>query len=372
MKLGEVLKKKLALTLFLAAVLFSGAIALALGGTLKDPLISLEYLSNTFRTSILAKVDKQINDAYTQSYENAEKKLIAEVDLYRTIHNGDSDSWSFSSQISLQKRSLGDTVHLTSGSSLLFIEGAATANAQNGELIDVTQGTSAASLSLSSGNRYLVGEGATVTITVKSDAAIFGTKGYFQSTVSGEAAMPFTDISQNAWYYDSARFAYQKKLLNGVSADHFSPGDTVTRAMLATILYRLAGEPGLSGTEDTFSDINSGLWYETGVRWASVTGIVNGMGNGTYKPNANVSREQLALMLYRYATEYKKQNTNQTGDLSHFADHLAISPWAEQGLSWAVGAGIMNGDTNGKLDPSGSASRAEAAAMLQRFSNMLS
>jgi hypothetical protein len=371
LKLGEVLKKKLVLTLMLGAVLFSGAVALAIGGSLKDPLISLEYLTGTYQSSLQAKLDKQINDAYAQSYEEAEKKLLSAVDQYRGQSGGDSDAWSYAAQFSLQKRSLGDTVLLSSGSSLLFWEGAATARVQNGELIDVTNGTSASTLELNAGTRYLVGEDATLTITIESDAATLATKGCFQSTISGKAAMPFTDLSQSAWYYASAQFVYQKKLLNGVSADHFAPGDSVTRAMLATVLYRLAGEPSSNGAGDTFNDVIPGMWYEAGIHWASANGIVNGMGSGVFQPNINVTREQFAIMLFRYATEYRKLNAEQVGDLNRFTDHLTISSWAEKGMSWAVGAGIMNGDTDGNLNPGGPASRAEAATMLQRFSNLL-
>jgi hypothetical protein len=371
LKLGEVVKKKLVLTLVLAAVLFSGAVALALGGSSNDPLISLEYLTNTFRPSILTQVDKQIDGVYAQSYAAAEKKLTTEVDLYRSQLAGGSGSWSYAPNFALQKRSFGDSVVLRSGSSLLFLEGVASASAQNGEFIDVTNGASAPNLTMASGNRYLVGEGATVTITVQSDAAILATEGYSQFSVSGQAAMPFTDLSRSAWYYASVQYAYQKKLLNGVSSDHFAPGDLVTRAMISTILYRLAGEPGTSGAVGLFKDVTPGMWYEAGITWGSATGIVTGMGNGIFEPNTYVSREQLAAMLYRYATKYGGINTSKLGDLNHFTDCKAISTWANQGLAWAVGSGIMNGDTNGKLNPGGSASRAETATMLQRFSNLL-
>lgn len=371
LKLGEVVKKKLALTLILAAVLFSGAVALALGGSLNDPLISLEYLINTYRPSVMTQVNKKIDDAYSQSYEGAEKKLSVEVEQYRGRLGGASESGSNNPNFSIQKRSLGDTVTLRSGSGLLFLEGKAAVNVQNGELIDITNGISASNLTLNSGNRYLVGEGATVTIRVQSDAAMLATQGYSQFTSSGQSAMPFTDLIGSDWYYPAVQFTYEKKLLNGVSADHFAPGAPVTRAMLATILYRLAGEPSTDGSGGTFSDVDKSMWYEAGIKWGSATGIVNGMGNGIFEPNTNVTREQFAVMLYRYATEYKKLNGDKTGDLNRFKDHAAISVWSEKGLSWAVGAGILNGDTSGKLNPGGSASRAEAAAMLQRFSKLI-
>jgi len=365
-------KKKL--TVFLLMVLVLGGVAaVALGGSSQDPLLSQEYLSNQFKPTLSAQVQDQVNGALKKGYDEKAAKLDAEAALYRSQLAGSSgtDAWSYLPSFTVQKRSLGDAVQLRAGSGLLFLEGAANASAVSGELIDVTDGTASSSLQLKAGHRYLVGEGATVTITVQSDACKLAVVGDTQHSNSGQAALPFTDLTQSDWFYKAAQFTYEKKLFNGVSEDHFAPQGSVTRAMLATILYRVAGEPLTLGSGGGFTDVLPGQWYEQGIRWSAQAGIVNGMGDGSFAPGSNVTREQLAVMLYRYAGEYAKIGTDDVGDLERFGDRAGISAWAEEGLTWAVGAEILNGDTSGNLKPKGFATRAEAATMIQRFYQLL-
>ena len=364
------MKKKLLPTILIVTMLLSG-VALAVGGTLQDPLASLNYVKETFQPSLMTQVDQQLTATFGATYDAAVKKLDAETAALRAQSNaGTSGSdWKMSERFVPQKYARQDTLTLPIGSGLLLTEGSASALAAGGELIDVTTGTSAASMTLTAKHRYLVGEGASVKITVDSEAARIGITGAYQTTASGAAALPFTDLARSDWYYTAVKFAYEKKLFNGVSEDHFAPGERVTRAMLATVLFRMAGASAQSATGNTFSDVIPGEWYEAGIRWSSGQGIVNGIGDGLFAPQMNVTREQLAVMLYRYAEEYLKANTQVRGDLMGFEDQAGISDWAREGLSWAVGAGIMNGDTGGMLNPGGSASRAEAVTMMQRFAN---
>lgn len=367
------MKRKLVITLVLLTVILGGAIALSLAGSSQDPLISLDYLQNRYKASVVSEADKKVNEAYAGSYDAAVRRLDAEAARFRTQLGGavSTPEGTYLDRFTPKKYSFGDKITLQSGSGLLCIEGTTEANAQTGELIDVTLGTAATSISLQLGSRYLVGEGATVTVTIQSEAAILAPMGSVTQAASGQTAMSFTDLSRNAWYYPAVQFVYQKKLFNGLSEDHFAPMGSVTRAMLSTVLYRLAGAPSVQGTGTQFTDVAVGTWYDTGVRWSAEKGIVKGMGEGSFAPNANVSREQFAAMLYRYAREYAKLSTNEVGNLESFTDSDAISDWAEDGLTWAVGAGILNGDTSGALNPGASASRVEAAAMLQRFAKLL-
>lgn len=366
------MKKKLLPAILVITVLLSGA-ALAVGGSLQDPLTSLNYLTGTFRTSLMTQVDKQVTDTYGAAYDAAARKLDEETAVLRTQSAASSSgsAWKMSGGFVPWKFARQDTVTLITGSGLLITEGAASALASGGEIIDVTAGTSSTSMELIVGHRYLVGEGASVKVTVASEAARLGVTGAYQTAVGGAAALPFTDLARSDWYYEAVKFAYDQKLFNGVSEDHFAPGERVTRAMLSTVLFRLAGAPAQSGTGSIFSDVIPGEWYEAGIRWSSNQGIVNGIGEGRFAPQVNVTREQLAVMLYRYAGEYLKADTQWRGDLAGFGDQAKISDWAREGLSWAVGTGIMNGDTNSKLNPGGSASRAEAATMIQRFANWI-
>ena len=179
-----------------------------------------------------------------------------------------------------------------------------------------------------------------------------------------DKAMSFTDVKSNDWYYSSVRYAYDNGLFSGVSHDSFGPGDSMDRSMLATVLYSLDGKPaaGKSG----FADVADGAWYADAVAWAAEHGIVSGVGGGAFTPGGTITREQLAVMLYRYA-QYKGYDVSKTADLSGYADQDKLSDWAAQAVQWACGSGLMNGRSAAQLAPEGTLTRAEAATMLKAF-----
>ena len=183
------------------------------------------------------------------------------------------------------------------------------------------------------------------------------------------SSLPFSDVSRGQWFYDYVAWAYNTGLMEGVSAGRFAPNSTTTRAMVVTIIYRLAGSPGVSGTSD-FTDVPAGAWYSDAVTWAAKRGIVEGMTATTFDPNDAVTREELAAMLYRYAKHkgYDTSAAENTNILS-YNDALSISEYAFEALQWACGEGIINGTGGGSLEPGGSATRAQLAAMLYRFCN---
>lgn len=179
-----------------------------------------------------------------------------------------------------------------------------------------------------------------------------------------DKAMSFTDVKSNDWYYSSVRYAYDNGLFSGVSHDSFGPGDSMDRSMLATVLYSLDGKPaaGKSG----FADVADGAWYADAVAWAAEHGIVSGVGGGAFTPGGTITREQLAVMLYRYA-QYKGYDVSKTADLSGYADQDKLSDWAAQAVQWACGSGLMAGRSAAQLAPDGTLTRAEAATMLKAF-----
>ena len=181
------------------------------------------------------------------------------------------------------------------------------------------------------------------------------------------SSLPFSDVSRGQWFYDYVAWAYNTGLMEGVSAGRFAPNSTTTRAMVVTIIYRLAGSPGVSGTSD-FTDVPADAWYSDAVTWAAKRGIVEGMTATTFDPNDAVTREELAAMLYRYAKHkgYDTSAAENTNILS-YNDALSISEYAFEALQWACGEGIINGTGGGSLEPGGSATRAQLAAMLYRF-----
>ena len=176
--------------------------------------------------------------------------------------------------------------------------------------------------------------------------------------------LPFTDVRESDWFYEDVVFAYENGLFAGTSDTTFSPNASMTRAMLVTVLYRLEGQPAVNGRSG-FSDVQYNGYYEDAVTWAADNGIVNGTSTTTFSPNANVTREQMAAILYRYA-QYKKYNTAASSSLNGFTDQASVSGYATASLEWAVAEKLVNGSA-GKLMPTGNATRAQVAAILHRF-----
>lgn len=181
------------------------------------------------------------------------------------------------------------------------------------------------------------------------------------------AGLPFIDVAEGAWYYDAVVYAYENGLMDGTSATIFAPGLTTDRAMLATLLYRLEGRPAVTGGV-SFDDVAEGTWYTDAVIWAAAEDIVNGVGDGSsFAPATTITREQMAVMLYRYA-QYKGYDVTQGGMAAReYADYDQVSGWAEYAVQWAVNAGLISGTSATTLSPQGSATRAEIAAILMRF-----
>lgn len=179
-----------------------------------------------------------------------------------------------------------------------------------------------------------------------------------------EVKLPFTDVSTSDWFYDDVAFVYENGLFSGTDSRSFSPNASMTRAMLVTVLYRLEGEPTVTG-RSSFTDVRSGAYYEKAVIWAAANGIVTGTDSTSFSPGAKVTREQLAAILYRYA-QYRKLDTDASAKLNSFTDADSVSAYASEALGWAVSESLING-ASGKLMPKGDATRAQVAAILHRL-----
>ena len=174
--------------------------------------------------------------------------------------------------------------------------------------------------------------------------------------------LPFSDVSDSDWFYDPVVWIYNEGLMTGTSATTFEPNTSTTRAMIVAMLARL--ENVTSADSAGFTDVSGSDWYATAVNWAASEGIVGGFGDGTFQPNAPITREQMASILYRYA-EYKGVDVSARAELSGYAD--APSPWAADVMQWAVAEGLLAGVTDDQLQPQGQATRAQVAAIMQRF-----
>lgn len=173
----------------------------------------------------------------------------------------------------------------------------------------------------------------------------------------------YTDVDAGAWYADAVSYVTDNGLMGGTSSTAFSPEDAMTRAMLATVLYRAADTPAVTGTDD-FTDTADGTWYADAVLWASQQGLVTGYGDGTFGTDDPVSREQIAAILWRYA------GSPQAQDAQAFSDESTISAYAADAVDWARANGIVNGKENNTFDPQGNATRAEVATILRNYLTM--
>ena len=177
--------------------------------------------------------------------------------------------------------------------------------------------------------------------------------------------LPFTDVTVENWFYGAVQYVYGRGLMNGTSDTIFSPDGTMNRAMLVTILYRLEGEPAVTAA-NAFRDVPADTWYTDAVIWADAHGIVEGVGSQQFAPVDNITREQMAVMLYRYA-QYKGYDLKAGADLSQYTDAADISNWALEAIAWANAEGLITGRTAATIVPCGTATRAEAATILMRF-----
>ena len=208
--------------------------------------------------------------------------------------------------------------------------------------------------------------GYTQTKTVSPTGGSGTTDSGKKPTTGTDDRLPFDDVRRGDWFYDDVRYVYETGLMNGTANRIFAPSISTTRAMIVTILWRLEGSPVVNFAM-RFRDVVENAWYSEAVRWAAANGIVTGYSENAFGPNDNITREQLAAILHRYA-KYKGLDVSAGEDTNilSFDDAQTISGYAVPSMQWACGAGLMQG-SNRKLLPTAQATRAQVAAMLHRF-----
>lgn len=343
-------KRNLILTL--AAVL-AGSVFIFAGSD--NSVVSLSYLTGTYweqlKTSLQSKTAK-LDETYTAAEDALAEKLGQD--------NG-TPGWNVTSSPEVVYPLAGETVSLSAGSGCVWLSGTGAASAA---LIDVTAGSElAAGQSLEIGHRYLADQ---ETVITAISAASCSAEGVWKSTATGKAPveLPFKDVSASDWYYSAVAYVVERGLFNGVSATTFEPKSAMNRAMLVTVLHRVAGTPAATGANG-FTDVKDSDWFSPGVLWASQIGVVNGISQTQFNPLGSVTREQIAVILYRY-TAYLGYDVSDRASLAGFVDQNTVSSYALEGISWAVAEGLIQG-SEGKLNPTSGASRAEVATMMQRY-----
>ena len=201
-------------------------------------------------------------------------------------------------------------------------------------------------------------------LVTKADALAAAEKMYVYLTTE----IPFTDLEKDGWYLDYVRYAFVNDIMNGMTATTFEPNGTLTRAMYITMLYRLNGEPEVKAAS-AYGDVKGDEWYAKAVAWGTENGIVEGYA-GKFAPQDSITREQMAAMMYRYA-KLNGGDVSASASFDAFKDGSSVSDWAKEEMGWAVASGLMQGHDNGTLEPKCNATRAQAAAVLQRFAEMM-
>ncbi len=341
--------------LTLLAVLLCAASALGSGG---NTVVTLSYLSGTYAGQ-LSRTFTQALSALDGVYEAALSRLDgrdgqgAELSGYSSSDTFDTVLYPLA----------GETVTLGALSGLMWYSGAGFAA---GPLLDVTDGAELPAFgALKAGHRYLCEQ---ETVVTASSAASCAVQGLWRTTATGAPPL-FSDVALGEWYYESVRYVVERSLFNGTGEGRFSPMTTMDRSMLVTVLYRLAGQPEVTGA-NPFTDVGPGLWYTDAVVWAAQAGIVTGTPASAFHPDSPVTREQIAVMFHRFAA-YLGRDTSRRADLSGYSDYAGVSGYAVQSLQWAVGEGLFQG-SGGRLNPGGSAMRCEVATLFQRLDALIS
>lgn len=340
------MRKKL-LSGVLALTILAGGITAAFSASQSETLASLSYLNGLFWDDLKATV-KQETDRDTSAILTGAAAQAGQGGF------------------AAQKGANGDRMAGTVGSGLIWLSGSAFV--EGGSLVDATAGSEVAvGGMLSVGHRYLAGT--EVSLVVSSNGVQWMGEGQWTVTpgspVQPPAALPFTDVGQDDWFREDVAYVYRNGLFNGESPTSFAPENNMQRCMMTTVLHRLAGSPTVSYSA-LFRDIPDGEWYSAGTIWAGSLGVVTGVESGRFDPFADVTRQEIAVILHRYA-EKMGFDVSASASLEGFQDSGVVASWSMKAMSWAVGVGILNG-SDGSLVPEGAATRAEVAAMLHRFS----
>ncbi|MBR5533976.1 MAG: S-layer homology domain-containing protein, partial [Ruminiclostridium sp.] len=270
-----------------------------------------------------------------------------------TVKNGDVIRWQYTCQLG---KDIGQDMSGEVETVKNLIDAIGTVTKDSGPAITAAR---TAYDKLTSNQKALVTNYSKLTAAEKAYADLLA-----QEEVPGVSDLPYTDVSGH-WAEEAIAAVYELGLMIGTKDDQFAPEEELSRAMLVTILYRMEGEPAVTGS-NTFSDVKGDTWYTDAVIWASQNGIVNGVGKDRFAPNQDITREQMATMLLRYS-DYKDYDTTQRNDLTGYTDADSISDWALEALQWANGEGLITGRKADLLAPKGDTTRGETATILMRY-----
>lgn len=314
---------------------------------IKFTLVGKDYLKGSISAGSrysMATSDNNGNTEYTFTYVGGSSSSGSTSTTYNVNVNAATNGAVAADKKTASK---GTTVTVTASPSKGYVVDAVKVVDKDGKDVAVTE---------KDGKYVFTMPASAVTVT-----------GSFKAETPAPVALPFTDVKSGNWFYDAVKYAYAQGLMTGTSATTFAPNGTMNRAMIVTVLYRLEKSPAVTGASK-FRDVPAGQWYSDAVAWAAANKIVNGYDETTFGPMNAVTREQMAAILFRYEQYKGLENVTLEENLNRFPDQNKISAYAIPALQWAVGQKIINGNANGTLDPTGTATRAQVA---QIFTNLL-
>lgn len=344
---------------------FSAAAALVLlaslcaasagGGTAQDPLVSQSYVDGDYTDAVLQKgktaIDSALEDVYADAVAQYEKR-------------GGGKQYDFSSGFTGFILPANKAAELAFGSSAVLTQGTAVLSVNAGSVVDVSTGEElTGSFRMEKNRRYFCCEDADVTVTA-AERAVVNVNGRYLAPDAEAIFTHYRDVNPANWYYDAAKYVYDNRLYHDYDAAEFGQAVNTTRAELVFALWSACGRPAPQNAA-TFDDIEPG-WYFDAASWAAENDIVRGYSGNKYMPFNSITRQEIAVIMYRYAG-YMGYSTSGERDLSPYIDEGEIADWAKREMSWANAEGLITGTTNVNLAPLKTAWRSEVATIIMRY-----
>lgn len=332
-------------------------------GSSTDPLVTKMWTEGTYTKNVIASGEAVINNALDQVYNTALAAAKAEYNKY-DAGGADSD-YKFASGCDALSVPSGSSVALVTGGSFLLISGSATVTVNLGTVINIATGQEVASgTSLSKNQRYFCAEDTEAVFAVSSTSTAAVNGAYKPSSDVTVQKAIYMDVSASDWFYSAVMYVRDHEMFYDINGSTFRPRANTDRATLVYAMWKAAGSPNASGSA-SFSDSTEN-WYRQAVNWAAENEIIKGYGDGRFGPSDTITREQIAVFIYRFA-EHMGYGVSASSNLSGYTDADRVSSWALTEMKWSNATGLITGTTTTSLTPQGIATRSEVATIIMRF-----
>lgn len=343
----------------LSVTLLGTALAFSEG----DSLISRSFLESTYANRLKEAIGFSATMVADEFYADKAEQL----ETYRQEYT--SQGMDRAEGIQTMTLQSGTEITLPQGSVLVALSGDLTME-KLGAIIDLTTGQETEKLV--SGHQYLVAEHSSATVRGGVSGSEVAVQGLYDLGQYEPVALPsFSDVQASDWFYDAVEYVKKENLFSGTTLDLFSPEISMSRAMVMTVLYRMADSPSaeLLSATGNFTDVYAGDWFEPYVYWGASRKLAAGMGDGTFAPDDAVTRQQMIVMLYAFAKDTLGLNMSHNGSLAAYSDRSTVATWAEEQMAWAVAQGLLAGipESNTLLKGDSAATRSEVAMILMNF-----